>query len=185
MRDTAISDALAPAGLVLLPVPVPVEVCPTQGARVSSCSPGDGRIDEVVDLAQPDGLERFDEAWLRLATRMGLFAEDGAFLLAVTLDPDNEYSRWTPVRLAERWNISGRNPGTISGPIGSGGLLTASMDGEVIISGTTWQDGTASAVGVPHPYRAEPIRRYVQMMLDEGEVPAGTEEGVRNWLMRA
>ncbi|RAJ31249.1 hypothetical protein K353_06153 [Kitasatospora sp. SolWspMP-SS2h] len=185
MRDTVVSDALARAGLLLLSVPVPAEVCPPQGAWVSSCSPADGRIDEVVDLAQPDGLERFDEAWLRLATRMSLFAGDGAFLLAVTLDPDNEYPLWTPVRLTERWNVSGRNPGTISGPIGSGGLLAASMDGEVIISGTTWQDGTASALGVPHPYRAEPIRRYVQGMLDEGELPAGTEDGVRNWLMRA
>ncbi|MFJ4675963.1 hypothetical protein [Kitasatospora sp. NPDC088783] len=146
--------------------------------------PADGRIDEVVDLAQPDGLERFDEAWLRLATRMGLFAEDGAFLLGVTLDPDNEYPVWTPVRLAERWNVSGRNPGTVSGPVG-GGLLASSLDGEVIIEGTTWQDGTASAVGVPHPYRAEPIRRYVQGMLDAGEIPSGTEDGVRNWLARA
>ncbi|MFD5566345.1 hypothetical protein [Kitasatospora griseola] len=184
MTDTAISEALAEAGLILLPSPVPTEVCPPQGAWATSCSPADGRLNETVDLTQPDGLKRFDEAWLRLATRMGLFAEDGTFLLGVTLDPEGDFSQvWMPVRLTERWNVSGRNAGTISGPIG-GGLLTASTDGEVIIEGTTWQDRTASAVGVTHPYRAEPIRRYVQGLLDQGELPAGTEDGVRTWLMR-
>ncbi|MFJ8852807.1 hypothetical protein [Streptomyces sp. NPDC102437] len=183
MRMETLAGELAASGLTLLGGEPVLATCPPEAATLASaCGPEHGRIDEVVDLKRPNALQDVNAAWHRLATRFGLFGEQGEFLLFVNLggDGDSDFS-WVRVKLRGGWNMAGATEGTINGPA-SDGLLTMSPRGGVIIEGTTYEDGMASVLAVPNPHRALPIRRFSESIMRSGEVEPGEAASIGRWL---
>lgn len=173
---------LAASGVVALPGRPPV-MCPTEAAVLSVCQPEDGRIDEIINLADPGARHLVNDAFLQLASRFGLFGEHGDFLLAVNYERDGlgDDVQWIRVRLADSWDMAGGYYGTICGPSGDG-LLAMSLDGKLIMSATTYESGLASVIALPDPHRAAPVRRAVGYLLDSKKTPDTEKETIRAWL---
>ncbi|MFI8389186.1 hypothetical protein [Streptomyces sp. NPDC085540] len=141
-------------------------------------------MDVIVNYDSPSPLREVDEAWFTLASRFGLFAEDGTFLLLVNLldDVDDIDLRWARVRLNQEWTVAGDNPATINGP-GKRGLCTMSAVGDVVIVGTTYEE-YMSVLAVPDPHRASAIKHHAEGLLRSGNLSAGEAENVKRWLER-
>ncbi|MEU6932494.1 hypothetical protein AB0A05_25445 [Streptomyces sp. NPDC046374] len=186
MNIQALTDKLAMSGLSLLRGEPPLTTCPAEAAsQASACGPEHGRVDEVIDLKRPDALRDVNAAWYRLATRFGLFGEQGEFLLFANLgDGDDDIDfRWLQVKIQDSWNMAGSTEGTINGPAFDG-LLTMSPQGGVIIEGTTYQGDMASVLAVPNPHRALPIRRYAESIMRSGKLQPGEVASIGAWLDR-
>jgi hypothetical protein len=179
----ALVTELAASGVIVVSRRPPV-VCPTEAAVISACTPKDGRIDELVNLSDPDARNQVNDAFLRLASRYGLFGENGDFLLTVNLKRDGIGIdiQWIRVRLADSWDMSGRYSRTICGP-SRDGFLAMSLDGEVMISATTYEGNLGSVIALPAPYRAAPIRRAVGYLLDSERIPDEEKAAMRTWLL--
>lgn len=110
--------------------------------------------------------------------------QDREFLLAVREDDESE-SLWARVRLGEKWSVAGRSPSGIVGPARpwTGGLLTMSLSGDVVVVGTTYEE-YMSVLAVPRPYRVEVMRRYAGYLLAEGRVTGMEALNLRAWLDR-
>ncbi|GAA2752857.1 hypothetical protein [Kitasatospora cinereorecta] len=184
MRD--IGQGLVRAGIVLHGIE-PNTSCPPQAASIAAaCGPWDGRVDIAVRRDDPDFTAAVNAAWLRQATEFRLRSQDGHFLLLVNLYPDplEDFDlRWARVSLADDWNLAGPAIGGIVGPLGDG-LFTMSIDGEVIIEGTTYSD-ESSVLAVPQPYRAEPFRSWTRHLIDEWSQKGEDTRWAEAWLARA
>ncbi len=86
------------------------------------------------------------------------------------------------MRLGADWNVAGDRPTTINGPTWDG-LITMSVNGDVIVEGSTGQRET-DVLAVPNPHKASAIRHYVEFMLRNGELSGVEADNVRNWLAR-
>lgn len=182
MDAHALSAALASSGISLVRIEETVRTCPPEVAGLAtSCGPEDGRVDEVVHYDGPAQFREVNDAWMRLATRFGLFGKDREFLLCVRAD-DASDSVWARVRLGDDWNIAGRVPNAIRGPW-TGGLLTMSLSGSVVILGTTYEE-YMSVLALPAPHRAPVVRRYARYVIEQGDLSEPERENLAAWLDR-
>ncbi|KQV09947.1 MULTISPECIES: hypothetical protein [unclassified Kitasatospora] len=184
MRD--IGADLAQAGIVLHGIE-PNTSCPPGSASIAAaCGPWHGRVDIAVRRDDPDFTRAINAAWLRQATNFRLFAENGQFLLLANLEEDrweDPDSRWLRVSLGDDWNLAGPAVGGVVGP-SRDGLFTMSLDGEVIIEGTTYEE-ESSVLAVPQPYRAEPFRAWTRHLIDEWKRNGEDTRWAEAWLARA
>ncbi|MGW2402470.1 hypothetical protein ACWCYY_38590 [Kitasatospora sp. NPDC001664] len=184
MRD--ITPALIRAGIVLHGIE-PDTSCPPQSASMAAaCGPWDGRVDIEIGHDDPDFTAAVNAAWSRQADDFGLLSHNGQFLLLANLYPDPSEDaelRWLRVSLGEHWNLAGATQGGIIGPLGDG-LFTMSLDGEVIIEGTTYE-GRSSVLAVPRPYRAEPFRSWTRHLINEWKQSGEDTLRAEAWLARA
>ncbi|MFF1542222.1 hypothetical protein [Streptomyces sp. NPDC058291] len=165
MEEAELAASLADAGLLWCAVEGAGGALPVAAAWLAtSCRREDGRRDETVARDDPRLIEKANEAWFRLAVDHGFFGGDREFLLGVNYADDDSAPilRWARVRLSQEWDIMGA--GAASGVLGSAAgfpeFAMLSLDGDVILRGTTWQRSVGSLV-VPHPHRVKIIRDYV------------------------
>ncbi|MGW5851046.1 hypothetical protein ACWFQ8_24390 [Streptomyces sp. NPDC055254] len=139
-------------------------------------------MDEIIQYGSPDPLRDVNNAWIRLASQFGLFGKEREFLLGVRADEESD-SVWARVRLGEEWNVAGHSPSTITGPCRpwTGGLLTMSLSGSVVIIGTTYEQCMA-VLALPDPHRVPVIRRYAQYVMAKGKLSEWEDENLRAWL---
>ncbi|MFD9517924.1 hypothetical protein [Streptomyces sp. NPDC059979] len=136
-------------------------------------------MDEVVQYDSPDQFREVNEAWIRLATRFGLFGKEREFLHCVRADDASE-AVWARVKLGDDWHIAGRVPNTIRGPW-TGGLLTMSLSGSVVVLGTTYEE-YMSVLALPHPHRVPVISRYARYYMEKGKLSATECANLAAWL---
>ncbi|MFI0824398.1 hypothetical protein ACH4Q7_08075 [Streptomyces roseolus] len=180
MDTHALSATLASFGISLQGIEETVKTCPPEVAGLAtSCGPEDGRVDEVIHYDSPTQFRDVNDAWMRLATRFGLLGTERQFLLCVRAD-DASDAVWARVRLGDDWNIAGRVPNAIRGPW-TGGLLTMSLSGSVVVLGTTYQE-YMSVLALPDPHRVPVLRRYAQYMIEQGDLSEPERENVAAWL---
>ncbi|MFJ4672749.1 hypothetical protein [Kitasatospora purpeofusca] len=185
MNTEQLSSRLAESGIHLVCLKEMVTSCPPSATfAATGCGPEDGRVDIKVDYNSPDPLEEVNRAWFAQATRFGLLGETGEFLLLVNMhdDPYDADPRGARVRLGADWNVAGDRPTTINGPTWDG-LITMSVNGDVIVEGSTGQR-EMDVLAVPNPHKASAIRHYIGFMLRNGELSGLETDNVRNWLAR-
>ncbi|GAA1406938.1 hypothetical protein AB0B66_15235 [Catellatospora sp. NPDC049111] len=189
MNRENLSAALAAAGLTMLDFEDPTVTIPAEAAvMVTGCRAEDGRVDETVDFDDPDLVAKMNAAWYAMATRHSLFGPDREFLLAVGPGDDRPMPlpHWARVRLEPEWDIAGA--GVETGALGVTNryprFVMHSLDGEVVIAATAWQD-CAGLVMVPHPHRVAVLRRYVEGVLALGHRSPKAADDARAWLSRS
>ncbi|WP_329109857.1 hypothetical protein OG792_13550 [Micromonospora sp. NBC_01699] len=181
-----LSALLAGAGLKLLDVPGSGDELPvTAASLVTSCGPEHGRRDEVVELGDPHLVEKANAGWFRLASEYGLFSQSREFLLGVDFAGQDAAPilRWVRVQLQDDWDIMGA--GAASGILGAGsgwpGFVMMSLDGEVIVGGTTWQRSIGS-LAVRHPSRIQLVRDYVGRLIVNPRTASDVRAEGERWL---
>ncbi|MET9935620.1 hypothetical protein [Streptomyces sp. NPDC006324] len=103
--------------------------------------------------------------WYRLAVEGGLFSEtDRRFLLAWAPE-ESEWARWICVELQSEWDIMGAGA---AGPLGSAAcrpeFRMLSLDGNVLLSATTWEHDISTSVLKPH--RSRVLREWAEVVAD-------------------
>ncbi|MFF0292652.1 hypothetical protein ACFYST_01260 [Kitasatospora sp. NPDC004614] len=184
MRDVAYG--LARAGLVFHGIEPSTSCPPDAASTATACGPEHGRVDIGIRRDDPDFTRKVDEAWLRQATDFQLLTDDGQFLLLANLEPDkweDSDLRWLRVSLGDSWSLAGPVQGGIVGALGDG-LITMSLDGEVIIEGSTYAT-ESSVLAVPRPYLAEPFQTWTRHLIDEWQQNGEDTERAEAWLSRA
>jgi hypothetical protein len=186
VQESDLAEQLGMAGLVFLGWADDSEPrVPGSVARYAvSCDAESGRTDVTLEYSDPRWREKANDAWFDLAVSAGLFGADREFLVAVTVQPE-VYPvpiRWAKVRLASSWDIAGEGA---AGLLGSGRHLPEfvmlSLDGEVIVRGTVWQDGIGF-LAVPHPHRAAALRQQAEFYATWYRTSAEDRLAARNWL---
>ncbi|MFF4315015.1 hypothetical protein [Streptomyces sp. NPDC001507] len=130
-------------------------------------------------------IEKANDGWFRLALDHGFLGDDREFLLGVNHADDDSVPvlRWARVRLVEEWDIMGA--GVATGMLGSAAgfpeFAMLSLDGSVILRGTTWQEFIGSLV-VPDPHRVQIIRDYVARRSASPRTPAAERAEGEAWL---
>jgi hypothetical protein len=151
----------------------------------TSCRREDGRRDETVRRDDPQLIEKANDGWFRLARDHGFLGEDREFLLGVNHADDESVPilRWARVRLLQEWDIMGA--GAATGILGSAAGLPEfamlSLDGNVILRGTVWQESIGSLL-VPDPHRVKIIRDYVERRSANPRTPAAERAEGEAWL---
>lgn len=186
MDEATLAKELRRAGLMFLGWPddrvsrVPVSVA---GYAVS-CSKEDGRIDVKLDYSDSEWQRDANNAWFDLCSRVALFGKDREFLVAVALRPEvwPVRSMWAKVALAEVWDIVGEGA---SGILGAGRyvpeFVMLSMEGEVIVQGTVWQDGIGF-LAVPNPRYAPVLRQQAEFFATWEIADPDERLAARSWL---
>ncbi|MFJ4358932.1 hypothetical protein ACIP25_21910 [Streptomyces massasporeus] len=87
---------------------------PIVTGQAPSCPPEEGRVEAMLDVLEPQLLERANADWYRLSVEGGLFSEtDRRFLLALGLE-EGRPSRWFCVELQSEWDIMGKGAAACS-----------------------------------------------------------------------
>jgi hypothetical protein len=165
VKEAEFAASLARAGLQWCAAEGADGTLPVAAAWLAtSCRREDGRRDETVRRDDPRLIEKANDGWFRLALDYGFLGDDREFLLGVNRADDNSEPilRWARVRLLQEWDImgSGAATGVLGSAAGFPEFAMLSLDGNVILRGTTWQESVGSLV-VPHPHRVKIIRDYV------------------------
>ncbi|HZU57401.1 MAG TPA: hypothetical protein VFA06_16130 [Actinocrinis sp.] len=163
LTDDEMAEALAIAGLEFVErLRGEIRTPPLPGGSAAACGPEDGRfdgrLDEVVDVDDPQFASKVNAGWFRMATEYGLFDEERGFLLCV--DYSDVYgepqAEWVRVRLREDWDLVGsgvaplgfgRFPAT-RGVVSTPEFAMVSLDGRTLISTTLWGNGSASTIAI-------------------------------------
>ncbi|MEH0581602.1 MULTISPECIES: hypothetical protein [Streptomyces] len=177
LLDAGLQWCAAEAGGGALPV--------TAAWLATSCRREDGRRDETVRRDDPQLIEKANDGWFRLARDHGFLGEDREFLLGVNHADDESVPilRWARVRLLQEWDIMGA--GAATGILGSAAgfpeFAMLSLDGNVILRGTVWQE-TIGSLLVPDPHRVKIIRDYVERRSANPRTPAAERAEGEAWL---
>jgi hypothetical protein len=164
--EERIAASLARAGFLWRQAEVSDGKLPVAAAWLAvSCRREDGRRDKTVNRDDPELIEKANAVWLRLAVDSGFMGEEREFLVGI--DCSDEESApilcWARVRLSDNWDIVGN--GAASGVLGSAAgvpeFVMLSVDGNIILRGTTWKDSIGVLV-VPNPHMIPIIRDYVK-----------------------
>ncbi|MER5835123.1 hypothetical protein ABT116_30910, partial [Streptomyces sp. NPDC002130] len=79
---------------------------PIVTGQATSCPPEEGRVEAMLDVLEPQLLEKANADWYRLSVEGGLFSEtDRRFLLALGPE-EGRSSRWLCVELQSEWDIT-------------------------------------------------------------------------------
>ncbi|GAA4495098.1 hypothetical protein GCM10023191_035300 [Actinoallomurus oryzae] len=166
MNEERIAASLIRAGLLWCQAEVSDEELPVSAAWLAvSCRREDGRRDETVNRGDPQLIEKANAVWLRLAIDSGFMGEDREFLVGVDCADEESAPilRWARVRLSGDWDVMG--VGAASGVLGSAAgvpeFVMLSVDGNIILRGTTWKD-SIGVLAVPNPHMIQIIRDYVK-----------------------
>jgi hypothetical protein len=186
VEEAELAASLSGAGLQWCAAEGPGGTLPVAAAWLAtSCRREDGRRDETVRRGDPQLIEKANDGWFRLALDHGFLGDDREFLLGVNYADDDSVPilRWARVRLLEEWDIMGA--GAATGILGSAAgfpeFAMLSLDGNVILRGTTWQDSIGSLV-VPDPHRVKIIRDYVVRRSANSRTPAAERAEGETWL---
>ncbi|WP_285779908.1 hypothetical protein [Microtetraspora sp. NBRC 13810] len=184
MDEMELKDSLAAAGLLLLDERG--DLCglipPLVTGQAPSCPLEDGRTESLVDIEDPLLLEKAKPDWYRLSVEAGLFSEvDRRFLVAYTLVEDGP-SQWICVALQDSWDIMGRGA---SGLLGSEycrpEFRMLSLDGSVLVCGTTWESAISTFV-LRDPRYSQVLRNFAEWVAT-GEIGHPVESAAaRCWL---
>ena len=158
---------------------------PIVTGQAPSCPAEEGRVEAMLDVLEPQLLEKANADWYRLSVEGGLFSKtDRRFLLALRSE-ENRPERWICVELQSEWDIMGK---------GAAGLLGSapcrpefrmlSLDGNVLCFATTWEHDISTSV-LRAPHRSQVLRRSAEAVaqgtMDEpGEPPLSL--AARRWL---
>lgn len=188
MKYELLSELLRGAGLEVRERAAPSGMLPVTAAWLAtSCRREDGRRGVVVDLADPDLIEKANVGWFDLACEFGLFDAEGDFLVGVDYAERDAVPilRWIRVRLLDGWDVVGR--GAASGILGSQsgypGFVMLSLDENVILCGTTWQDSVGS-IAVPFPHRVAMIREFLGRHIAAPRVDPHERAEAERWFAR-
>ena len=186
MGDDELADQLAKAGLIFLgwPDDSPARVPASVARNAVSCGAEDDRTDVTLKYSNARWREEANDAWFGLSSGAGLFGPDNTFFVAVTLQPEAYPVPivWAKVKLAASWDIAGEGA---AGVLGGGRHLPEfvmlSLDGEVIVQGTVWQDGIGF-LAVRHPRRAKVLRQQAEFIATWYRSGPEDRSAARNWL---
>ncbi|MGW7606102.1 hypothetical protein ACWGKW_02230 [Streptomyces sp. NPDC054766] len=188
MKEAELAASLSDAGLLWCAAEGVSGALPVAAAWLAtSCRREDGRRDETVDRGDPRLIEKANDGWFRLVLDYGFLGDDQEFLLGVNYADDGSVPilRWARVRLLEEWDIMGA--GAASGVLGSAAGLPEfamlSLDGNVVLRGTTWQKSIGS-LAVPNPHRVNIIRDYVARRSANSRTPATERAEGEAWLRK-
>ncbi|WP_234544743.1 hypothetical protein [Streptomyces shenzhenensis] len=186
MKEAELAALLVDAGLRWCAADGADGTLPVAAAWLAtSCRREDGRRDETVRRDDPRLIGKANDGWFRLVSDYGFLGDDREFLLGVNHADDDAVPilRWARVRLLGEWDIIGA--GAATGVLGSAAgrpeFAMLSLDGDVILRGTTWQESIGSLV-VPDPHRVQIIRDYVARRSANPRTPAAERAGGESWL---
>ncbi|GAA0430236.1 hypothetical protein GCM10009531_19590 [Actinoplanes capillaceus] len=186
MHENELADQLAKAGLIFLGWPDDsLPRVPGSVARYAvSCGNESDRTDVNLNYSDTRWKEGANSAWFELSVSAGLFGQDQEFLVAITLEPEMYPVpiRWAWVRLAVSWDIAGEGA---AGPLGGGRHLPEfvmlSLDGEVIVRGTVWQDGIGF-LAVRNPGQSPVLRQQAESVMTWHRSRPEERLAARRWL---
>ncbi|MGW6448654.1 hypothetical protein [Lentzea sp. NPDC055074] len=169
-------------GIVGIETPL---VPPRVAGLVFSCREPEVVARESLRLADPQLVEKANEAWYRTSRGVGLLADEGRFLVSFEQDrigwPGARW--WAEVELTGQWDVMGR--GAASGMLGRGRgrplFVAMSLDGNVLV-GSDHGETDLQVVAVRHPERIAYLRGRAEFMLGRDHVDDFVKAGIRRWL---
>lgn len=186
MHESDLADQLAKAGLIFMGWPDDsVSRVPGSVARYAvSCGNESGRTDVKLNYSDARWKEGANDAWFDLSVSAGLFGPDHEFLVAITLEPE-VYPvpiRWARVRLAASWDIAGEgSAGLLGGGRHLPEFVMLSLDGDVIVRGTVWQDGIGF-LAVRNPGQSPVLRQQAEFVMTWYRSDPEDRLAARRWL---
>lgn len=188
MNESTLADRLARAGLVYFGLAGSGEAYIPPA--LASFGIGGGTVVAAIRIAynEPQKVEKFNAAWLRMCQDADFFDADGRFLVGVKIEEDEDAAEdatlwWAVVALADLWDLAGRGAAELLGhEFGLPSFTMLSMSGELVLRASREQDDSSGLAMLRDLHLVPALRRQGEWLTGWHLCPEATREAVRNWL---